>query len=147
MNNILDKPSEFCGVVGIYNDENAAVNTYLCLHALQHRGQESAGIATSDGKKVKKKLGMGLVSDIFNEENISDLKGHIAIGHNRYSTTGESAALNVQPLVIKHRDGLLGIGHNGNISNSKSLRDALEERGSIFQTTTDSEVILHLIAK
>ncbi len=147
MNNILDKPSEFCGVVGIYDDENAAVNTYLCLHALQHRGQESAGIATSDGKKVKKKLGMGLVSDIFNEENISDLEGHIAIGHNRYSTTGESAALNVQPLVIKHRDGLLGIGHNGNISNSKSLRDALEERGSIFQTTTDSEVILHLIAK
>lgn len=147
MNDILDKPSENCGVVGIYGDEEAAVNAYLCLHALQHRGQESAGIAVSDGQKVKKKLGMGLVSDVFNEKNIAELKGHIAIGHNRYSTTGESAALNVQPLVIKHRGGLLGIGHNGNISNSKSLRDALEERGSIFQTTTDSEVILHLIAK
>ncbi|MCB9057116.1 MAG: amidophosphoribosyltransferase [Calditrichae bacterium] len=147
MNDILDKPDEFCGVVGIYGTTDAAVNAYLCLHALQHRGQESAGIAASDGINVTKKLGMGLVSDIFNEQNIKDLKGHIAIGHNRYSTTGASAALNMQPIVIKHRDGILGIGHNGNLCNSVSLKRALEDRGSIFQTTTDSEVILHLIAK
>lgn len=147
MDNILDKPHEFCGIVGIYGDKDAAFNAYLCLHALQHRGQESAGIAASDGEHVKKLLGMGLVSEIFNEDNIEKLKGHIAIGHNRYSTTGESAVLNVQPLVVKHKDGLLGIGHNGNLTNSKVLRNALENRGSIFQTTTDSEVLLHLIAK
>ncbi len=147
MDNLLDKPKEFCGVAGIYGTKNAAVNTYLCLHALQHRGQESAGIAVSDGHNVKKKLGMGLVSDIFNEENLAELNGHIAIGHNRYATTGASAALNVQPIVVHHKDGFLGVGHNGNLSNSKTLRRQLEERGSIFQTTTDSEVILHLVAK
>lgn len=147
MDDYLDKPGEYCGIVGIYGNDDAAFNAYLCLHALQHRGQESAGIAVSDGEHVRKRLGMGLVSDIFNEEIIDVLKGHIAIGHNRYSTTGESAVLNVQPIVIKHKEGLLGIGHNGNLCNSKSLRNALEERGSIFQTTTDSEVLLHLIAK
>lgn len=147
MDDILDKPSEYCGIVGIYGNEEAAFNAYLCLHALQHRGQESAGIACSDGKHVNKILGMGLVSDIFNEKKLEHLKGHIAIGHNRYSTTGESAVLNVQPIVVKHKDGLLGIGHNGNLTNSRILRNALENRGSIFQTTTDSEVLLHLIAK
>lgn len=147
MIDILDKPSEFCGVVGVYGTPDAAINAYLCLHALQHRGQESAGIASSNGQKIKKILGMGLVSDVFNEDNIKQLPGHIAIGHNRYSTTGESSTLNVQPLVVKHKGGLIGVGHNGNISNSAALRKALEDRGSIFQTTTDSEVILHLIAK
>jgi amidophosphoribosyltransferase len=147
MDDYLDKPGEYCGIVGIYGNDQAAINAYLSLHALQHRGQESAGIAASDGKNVRKILGMGLVSDIFNEENIKELPGYIAIGHNRYSTTGESAVLNVQPIVVKHKEGLLGIGHNGNLSNSKKLRNELENRGSIFQTTTDSEVLLHLIAK
>lgn len=147
MDEILDRPKEFCGIVGVYNDPNAAFSAYLGLHALQHRGQESAGIAVSDGTTIHKKLGMGLVSEVFNESNLKELKGHIAIGHNRYSTTGGSAALNIQPIVIYHKDGFLGVGHNGNLVNSKILRRELEERGSIFQTTTDSEVILHLIAK
>lgn len=147
MNDFLDKPDDFCGVVGIYNDPDASFNTYLGLHALQHRGQESAGIAVSDGSMVRKKLGMGLVSEVFNEQNLKELRGHIAIGHNRYSTTGGSAALNIQPILIYHKDGNLGVGHNGNLTNSKVLRRQLENRGSIFQTTTDSEVILHLVAK
>jgi amidophosphoribosyltransferase len=147
MDELFDRPKEFCGIVGVYNDPNAAFSAYLGLHALQHRGQESAGIAVSDGTTIHKKLGMGLVSEVFNESKLSELKGHIAIGHNRYSTTGGSAALNIQPIVIFHKHGFLGVGHNGNLVNSTVLRKELEDRGSIFQTTTDSEVILHLIAK
>ncbi len=147
MNDILDKPSEYCGVVGVYGDQNAALITYYCQHALQHRGQESCGMAVSDGKTVRKRLGMGLVSDVFNEDNLNDLKGHIAIGHNRYSTTGASESTNIAPIVIHHKDGYLGVAHNGNLTNSAKLKCYLEELGSIFQTTTDSEVILHLVAK
>ncbi len=146
-NDFFDKPGDFCGVVGIYGTPQSAMYAYLSLHSLQHRGQESAGIAVSDGKHVKKHLGMGLVSDVFSEESLNTLTGHIAIGHNRYSTTGDSAALNIQPIVIRYKDGLLGVGHNGNLTNSSKLKRALEERGSIFQTTTDSEVLLHLVAK
>ncbi|HED09139.1 MAG TPA: amidophosphoribosyltransferase [Caldithrix abyssi] len=147
MDSILDRPTEFCGIVGIYGDENASFSSYLSLHALQHRGQESAGIAVSDGQTVRKHLGMGLVSDVFSEQDLQKLKGHIAIGHNRYSTTGASAELNIQPIVVRYKDGELGIGHNGNLTNSQTLRRKLEARGSIFQTTSDSEVILHLVAK
>jgi amidophosphoribosyltransferase len=147
MDEMLDRPKEFCGIMGVYGDPDAAFSAYLGLHALQHRGQESAGIAVSDGNIIKKRLGMGLVSDVFNEKNLKELQGHIAIGHNRYSTTGGSAVLNIQPIVIYHKHGFLGVGHNGNLVNSKILRKQLEDQGSIFQTTTDSEVILHLVAK
>ncbi len=147
MDSTIDRPTEFCGIVGIYGDENASFSSYLSLHALQHRGQESAGIAVSDGHAVRKHLGMGLVSDVFSEQDLQKLKGHIAIGHNRYSTTGASAELNIQPIVVRYKDGELGIGHNGNLTNSQTLRKKLEARGSIFQTTSDSEVILHLVAK
>ncbi len=147
MDSFLDRPTEFCGIVGIYGDENASFSSYLSLHALQHRGQESAGIAVSDGQMVRKRLGMGLVSDVFSEQDLQKLKGHIAIGHNRYSTTGASAELNIQPIVVRYKDGELGVGHNGNLTNSQTLRKKLEARGSIFQTTSDSEVILHLVAK
>lgn len=142
-----DKPRDFCGVVGVYGSPDAAIWTYLGMYSLQHRGQESAGIAASDGEKINKHLGMGLVSDVFNEETLTRLSGHIAIGHNRYSTTGSSNFQNIGPIVVNHKLGTIGVAHNGNLVNSSQLREELEERGSIFQTTTDSEVILHLVAK
>jgi amidophosphoribosyltransferase len=143
----LDKPHDFCGIVGIYGSPEAAVWTYMSLYALQHRGQESAGIASSDGETIYKHLGMGLVSDVFNEKNLKQLPGYIAIGHNRYSTTGSSNVENIGPIVVNHKLGTIGVAHNGNLVNSRTLREQLEDRGSIFQTTTDSEVILHLVAK
>jgi len=142
-----DRLKEFCGIVGIYGTPEASIWTYMGLFSLQHRGQESAGIASSDGESVHKHLGMGLVSDVFDEQVLNNLSGHIAIGHNRYSTTGSSNEQNIGPIVVNHRLGTIGVAHNGNIVNSRTLREALEERGSIFQTTTDSEVILHLVAK
>lgn len=142
-----DHPKDFCGIVGIYGTPEASIWTYLGIFSLQHRGQESAGIASSDGENVYKQLGMGLVSDVFNEEVLIKLPGHIAIGHNRYSTTGSSNEQNIGPIVVNHRLGTIGVAHNGNLVNSFSLREKLEERGSIFQTSTDSEVILHLVAK
>jgi amidophosphoribosyltransferase len=142
-----DKPHDFCGVVGVYGAPDAAVWSFMGLYTLQHRGQESAGVAASDGKIIRKHLGMGLVSDVFNEEILSGLPGHIAIGHNRYSTTGSSNPNNIGPIVVNHKLGTIGVAHNGNLVNSHSLREKLEDRGSIFQTTTDSEVILHLVAK
>ncbi|TFG97874.1 MAG: amidophosphoribosyltransferase [Calditrichales bacterium] len=142
-----DQLKEFCGIMGIYGSPEASIWAYLGLYSLQHRGQESAGIASSDGEVVRKHLGMGLVSDVFNEQILNDLRGHIAIGHNRYSTTGSSNEANIGPIVVNHRLGPIGVAHNGNLVNSFTLREMLEERGSIFQTTTDSEVILHLVAK
>jgi amidophosphoribosyltransferase len=142
-----DRPKDFCGIVGIYGTPEAAIWTYHGLYSLQHRGQESAGIASSDGDRVYKHLGMGLVSDVFNENVLDQLPGHIAVGHNRYSTTGSSNEQNIGPIVVNHRLGTIGVAHNGNLVNSKTLKEKLEERGSIFQTTTDSEVILHLVAK
>lgn len=142
-----DQLREFCGIVGIYGTPEASIWTYLGLFSLQHRGQESAGIASSDGERVHKHLEMGLVSDVFDENILDNLPGHIAIGHNRYSTTGSSNEQNIGPIVVNHRLGTIGVAHNGNLVNSFTLREALEERGSIFQTTTDSEVILHLVAK
>lgn len=147
MSNNLDKPEDYCGIVGVYGSPEASIWTYLGLYSLQHRGQESSGIASSDGTKIYKHLGMGLVSDVFNKNVLDELPGHIAIGHNRYSTTGSSNEQNIGPIVVNHKLGTIGVAHNGNLVNSTSLREKLEDRGSIFQTTTDSEVILHLVAK
>lgn len=136
-----------CGIFGISNHPDAAKLSYLGLYALQHRGQESAGIACSDGNKINPFVQMGLVSDIFNQENLSKLKGNIAIGHVRYSTTGVSFLKNAQPFVINYAKGQLALAHNGNLVNAAEWRAKLEKEGSIFQTTSDSEVILHLIAR
>ncbi len=142
-----DKFHEECGVVGVFGHPEAANLAYLGLYALQHRGQESAGIVSSDEKKVHVELGTGLVADVFSEERLLQLPGKIAIGHNRYSTTGESLLKNAQPCLIEYRGGPLALAHNGNLVNADSIRHDLESSGSIFQSTNDSEVILHLIAK
>ncbi|MBI1883405.1 MAG: amidophosphoribosyltransferase [Chlamydiae bacterium] len=136
-----------CGVFGIYGNENASHLTYLGLYALQHRGQESAGIVTSDGKSLKVHKGMGLVGEVFHEKVLKDLTGSIAIGHVRYSTTGSSMIENAQPILVSCSKGDLAIGHNGNLVNARELREELEKQGSIFQTTVDSEIFLHLIAR
>lgn len=143
-----DEIREHCGVFAIYGHPRAAELTYLGLYALQHRGQESAGIVSSDGANVYRHVGLGLVADVFADpRNLEGLKGHMAIGHNRYSTTGSTSLPNAQPLAIKFHGGSLAIAHNGNLVNSKTLRDRLEAEGSIFATSTDSEVILHLVAR
>ncbi|HTP05620.1 MAG TPA: amidophosphoribosyltransferase [Nitrospirota bacterium] len=144
---MFDKFHEECGVFGIYGHPDAANLTYLGLYSLQHRGQESAGIVSSDGKQLYGQKAMGLVADIFVEERIKKLPGYAAIGHNRYSTTGESAAINIQPILVNFALGSLAIAHNGNLVNAGILKDELEAYGSIFQSTMDSEVIIHLIAQ
>lgn len=136
-----------CGLFGIYNVPDAAAKTFLGLFALQHRGQESAGVVVSDGKKIRSKKGMGLVTEVFNSRDLADLPGHMAIGHVRYSTTGSSRITNVQPLVIDYSHGLIAVAHNGNLVNARTLRDEYEAYGSIFQTSTDSEIIVHLLAR
>ena len=138
---------EYCGVVGIYGHKDAARLAYLALYALQHRGEESAGIVSFDGKKVHSQKGMGLVGTVFNEENLKKLKGPIAIGHVRYSTTGSSITKNVQPLLVNHKKGFIAVAHNGNLTNSVELRNELEDSGSILQTSMDSELIVHLLVK
>jgi amidophosphoribosyltransferase len=143
----FDKFREECGVVGIYAHPEASTLAYLGLHALQHRGQESAGIVSSDGVSLHVKKAMGLVVDIFTEEALSHLKGELAIGHNRYSTTGDSALLNAQPIVVDCNKGMIALAHNGNLVNAQHIRAKLESQGSIFQTTSDTEVIVHLIAQ
>ena len=143
---VLDRFHEECGVVGIYGHPEAANLAYLALYALQHRGQESAGIASSNGQTLLVHRGMGLVADVFDEKIIRRLEGSSAIGHNRYSTAGSTILKNSQPLVVKYTHGSLAIGHNGNLVNAEELRMRLETRGSIFQSTVDTEVILHLIA-
>ena len=142
-----DKFKEECGVVGIHAHPEASTLAYLGLHALQHRGQESAGIVSSDGANLHVKKAMGLVVDIFTEEALSHLKGNLAIGHNRYSTTGDSALLNAQPIVVDCNKGMIALAHNGNLVNAQQIRAKLETQGSIFQTTSDTEVIVHLIAQ
>ncbi len=143
-----DEPHEECGIVGVYGSEAASELAYMGLYALQHRGQESAGIVSTDGENVFRHVGMGLVADVFQDKEIlSRLKGKIAIGHNRYSTTGSSRLLNSQPLLVNCKEGPLAIAHNGNLVNYRALRKQLEAEGSIFQTTMDSEVILHLTAR
>jgi amidophosphoribosyltransferase len=135
-----------CGVFGVYGHPEAANLTYLGLHALQHRGQESAGIVTSDGERLSAHRGMGHVIDVFPEEQIDKLKGQNAIGHVRYSTAGGSALKNAQPIAVDYSRGSLAIAHNGNLTNSDSQREKLESRGSIFQSSGDTEVIVHLVA-
>jgi len=142
-----ERPTHECGVCGIFNHKDSSKLTYFGLYALQHRGQESAGIVTSNGSKVKIHKDMGLVPEIFSEEILQDLEGHIAIGHVRYSTTGASNVTNAQPLMVMHKGTTLAVAHNGNLVNSIELRSSLEERGSIFQTTMDSEIVLHLMAR
>ncbi len=143
MNN---NPKDKCGVFGIYGHADAARLTYLGLYALQHRGQESAGIVSSDGSTVYSHRGMGLVADVFNEENLSKLKGHLASGHVRYSTTGSTLLKNAQPFLVEYSKGFIAVSHNGNFVNSRSLKDRLEKKGAIFQSTMDSEIVVHLIA-
>jgi amidophosphoribosyltransferase len=140
-------PREACGVFGVFGHKDAAKLTYFGLYALQHRGQESAGIVSSTGKSIFEHKGMGLVPDVFNEHALNGLHGHIAIGHVRYSTTGSSTAKNVQPFVVSHAGKTLAIAHNGNLTNARRVRTELEKKGSIFQTTMDSEIIVHLVAR
>ena len=135
-----------CGVFGIYGHKDAARLTYLGLYALQHRGQESAGIAVSNKKEIKCRKGMGLVSDVFNEQSFKTLKGDMAIGHVRYSTTGATVLKNAQPFMVKYSKGYVAVAHNGNLINTSSLRRDLEKEGSIFQSSMDSEIIVHLLA-
>jgi amidophosphoribosyltransferase len=142
-----DRLREECGVFGIWGAPNAARLTYAGLYSLQHRGQESAGIVATDGQEYRLHRGLGLVSDVFSGGALERLQGHVAIGHNRYSTTGSAHLQNAQPLVVNFREGKLAIGHNGNLVNALELRREMEEQGSIFQTTSDTEAILHLIAR
>ncbi|HDN97540.1 MAG TPA: amidophosphoribosyltransferase [bacterium] len=138
---------ENCGLVGIYNHKNASEILYLGLFSLQHRGQESAGIVVSDGKRVFSKKGMGLVWEVFASQDLKKLEGNFGIGHVRYSTTGSSSEKNTQPFLIEYKGKTLAIAHNGNLVNSYSLRKRLEEKGAIFQTTLDTEIIMHLIVR
>jgi amidophosphoribosyltransferase len=137
-----------CGVIGISGVENAAESAYLALYALQHRGQESAGIVAIDGEGVARAhRAMGLVQDVFTPKVLKSLKGDVAIGHTRYSTTGSSVVTNAQPSLVHYREGPLALAHNGNLTNAENLRYDLVRTGSIFQTTSDSEVLIHLIAR
>jgi amidophosphoribosyltransferase len=144
---MLDKFKDECGIFGIFGHPEAANLTYLGLYALQHRGQESAGIAASDGTQVRISKSMGHVADAFSEKTLEGLPGRIAIGHVRYSTAGDSKLDNAQPILIDCAHGQIAIGHNGNLVNAIELKDELVKRGSIFQTSTDTEVILHLYAR
>src|SRR5450631_66693 len=142
----LDKLREECGVVAVHGHPDAARQAYLALYALQHRGQESAGIATADYTNLSNIKGMGLVADIFTEDVLAKLPGEMAIGHTRYSTTGDSALLNAQPIRVDSTKGLIAIAHNGNLVNLGNIRAKLEREGAFFQTTSDSEIIVQLIA-
>jgi amidophosphoribosyltransferase len=140
------KLREECGVMAVYGHPDAARQVYLGLYALQHRGQESAGIASANGQNLSNIKGMGLVSEIFTENVLSKLPGELSIGHTRYSTTGDSALLNAQPIRVDSTKGLIAIAHNGNLVNLGTLRAKLERDGAYFQTTSDSEIIVQLIA-
>jgi len=142
-----DKPREACGIFGIHGHPESARLTYFGLYALQHRGQESAGIAVLQGDRINAHKGMGLVPDVFDSGHLEHLKGPAAIGHVRYSTTGSSILANAQPFVVHHRNKSYAVAHNGNFVNSHSLKKQLEESGSIFQTTMDTEIFLHLFVK
>lgn len=141
-----DKFHDECAVFGIYGHEEAANLTYLGLYALQHRGQEASGIVSGDGEQFWVQKGMGLVADIYNKSVLEKLPGHMAIGHNRYSTSGGNDLKNVQPLIVNFAFGNLALAHNGNLINAQFLRNELEAYGAIFQSTSDTEVIIHLIA-
>ncbi|MGE5280594.1 MAG: amidophosphoribosyltransferase, partial [Deltaproteobacteria bacterium] len=142
-----DYPRHACGLFGVFGAPEARYLIYLGLYALQHRGEESCGIVTSDGEELFLRKEMGLVADVFDEERMRTLKGDRGIGHVRYSTTGSSLVKNAQPLFVDYLGSSLAIAHNGNLVNSRSVRRDLEKTGSIFQTTCDSEVIVHLMAR
>jgi amidophosphoribosyltransferase len=142
-----DKFRDECGVVAIYAHPEAETLAYLGLHALQHRGQESAGIVTSDGMSLHIHKSMGLVADIFTEKKLARIRGTLAIGHTRYSTAGDSALLNAQPIMVQSNKGMIALAHNGNLTNAQEIRSRMEAQGSIFQTSSDTEVIVHLIAQ
>jgi amidophosphoribosyltransferase len=144
---VLDKFKDECGVFGIFGNPEAANLTYLGLYALQHRGQESAGIVTADGERMRVSRAMGHVADAFDEAALQGLPGHLAIGHTRYSTAGESRLSNAQPFLIDCAHGQIAVAHNGNLVNALELRDELVRNGSIFQTSSDTEVLLHLYAR
>ena len=144
---MLDKFKDECGVVAIYAHAEAEKLAYLGLHALQHRGQESAGIACSDGVNLRVHKDMGLVADIFTEEVLAKLRGSLAIGHTRYSTAGDSALMNAQPIMARSHKGTIALAHNGNLVNAQEIRSRLESLGSIFSTNSDTEVIVHLMAQ
>ena len=144
---MMHKPEEECGVFGVFNHPEASNLTYLGLYALQHRGQESCGIVSSDGSTLHSHKSMGLVADVFgNQEIFKSLPGKAAIGHVRYSTTGSSVIKNVQPIMVDYSRGSIAVAHNGNIVNAQIIKDELEAYGSIFQTTMDTEIIVHLLA-
>src|SRR3979411_3010412 len=136
-----------CGVFGVFGHPEAAKLAYLGLYALQHRGQESAGIVSSDGRDLHLEKGMGLVADIFQPDVLARLPGDAALGHTRYSTAGDTSLMNAQPMVIECNKGKLALGHNGNLPSAAKWRRTLEHRGSIFQSTSDTEVIVHLVAR
>ena len=144
---MLDKFHDECGVVGVYGHPDAANLVYLGLYALQHRGQESAGIAASSNGKMHLEVGMGLVADVFSDVRLKKLPGNMAVGHNRYSTTGVSRVKNAQPCLIEYSGGTMAMGHNGNLVNASEIRKELGVAGAIFQSTNDSEVIVHLMAQ
>jgi amidophosphoribosyltransferase len=144
---MLDKFKDECGVFGIFGHPEASNLTYLGLYALQHRGQESAGIASSDGAQIRVSKAMGYVNEAFDEATLSKLPGRMAVGHVRYSTAGESRLANAQPIVVDSIHGQLALGHNGNLVNAGELRDALVREGAIFQTNIDTEVVVHLFAR
>jgi amidophosphoribosyltransferase len=136
-----------CGIIGVSNHKEAANIAFLGLYALQHRGEEAAGIASYDGKDIHITKNSGLVADVFDEQSLKGLKGKTAIGHSRYSTTGSSNFKNIQPFLVTHRGCPIAVSHNGNLTNTETLYRKLEEEGSIFQTSMDSEIIVHLLAK
>src|SRR5438874_9348826 len=142
-----DQFHDECGVFGIFGHPEAANMTYLGLYALQHRGQESAGIAATDGEQVRLSRAMGYVADTFDSATLAQLPGNVAIGHVRYSTAGESKLSNAQPILIDCAHGQIALCHNGNLVNARELRDELVRQGSIFQSSSDTEVILHLYAR
>jgi len=142
-----DRFHDHCGVCGVFGHAEASKLAYLGLYALQHRGQESAGIVSSDGRELYIQKGMGLVQEIFQPQVLARLPGEAALGHTRYSTAGDTSLTNAQPIVIDCNKGKLALGHNGNLPSASKLRRTLEHRGSIFQTTSDTEVIVHLIAR
>jgi amidophosphoribosyltransferase len=142
-----DRPREHCGLFGIYGHPDAARLTYFGLYALQHRGQESCGIVSADGCRMRQHRGLGLVAEVFNQQVLEQLPGHLAIGHVRYSTTGSTLLVNAQPFVVQHGGQTLAIGHNGTLTNAREIRSSMEEGGSIFQSTMDTEVIVHLMAR
>src|ERR1700721_4624345 len=143
---ISDKFHDECGVVAIFSHPEAEKLAYLGLHALQHRGQESAGIVTSDGERLRQHKSMGLVADIFSHQVLAPLRGVLAIGHTRYSTAGDSALLNAQPIMVQSNKGTIAIAHNGNLVNAQSIRAMFEGQGSISTATPATDILVHLIA-